>query len=183
MRKKILMCGAVVGAAFAAVQLIPVGVRTNPPVDAALTIEANMHLPQHVQMVFDKACKNCHSNTTKWPWYSRIAPMSWLVARDVTRARKIMNLSEWSAQAGRTPQSAIGVLTAACSGVQAGRMPLPQYVMLHPEARLTAEDKAAFCSWSAQETQQLVKRIRRQKVKTSANHSTTSEASMFSAPL
>ena len=163
------------GTAFAAVQLIPVGARSNPPVNAALTIEANMKLPQDVRKIFDKSCRNCHSNTTEWPWYSRIAPMSWLVARDVTRARKIINLSEWSAQAGRTPQSAIGVLTAACSGIQSGRMPLPHYVMLHPEARLTAEEKAAFCSWSIQ--------IRQQKVKASANHATTSEASNVSAPL
>ena len=171
------------GAAFAAVQFVPVAARNNPPVDAALTIEANMKLPHDVQKVFDKACRNCHSNTTEWPWYSKVAPMSWLVARDVERARKIMNLSEWSAQAGRTPQSAIGVLAAACSGVQSGRMPLPQYVMMHPEAKLTAEDKAAFCSWSAQETAQLVQKIRKQRVKTSENHSTTNAASAGSPSL
>ena len=169
------------GVAFSVAQLIPVGARSNPPVDSTLTIEANMHLPQNVQKVFDKACRNCHSNITEWPWYSKIAPMSWLVAKDVTRARNIMNLSEWSAQAGRTPQSAIGVLTAACSGIQSGRMPLPQYVLLHPEAKLTAEDKAAFCSWSVQETRQLVQQIRKPKLKTSVNHSTTKEASKVSA--
>jgi Haem-binding domain len=183
MRKRILVSGAVLGAAFAAVQLIPLGARSNPPVQAGHTIEANVNLSQHVEKIFNKACRNCHSNTTEWPWYSKIAPMSWLVARDVDRARKIMNLSEWSEQAGRTPQSAIGVLTAACSEIQSGRMPLPQYVMLHPEARLSAADKTAFCSWSAQETRQLVQQIRRQRVKSSANHSTSTGTSAVSPSL
>lgn len=177
------MIGAILGVAFAAMQLAPSGARANPPVEAGHTIEANMNLPQHVQKVFDTACRNCHSNTTEWPWYSKVAPMSWLVARDVERARKIMNLSEWSVKAGRTPQSAISVLTAACAGVKSGRMPLPQYVMLHPEARLSEETKTAFCSWSAQETAQLVQQIRRQRIKSSANHSTTSEASAVSPSL
>ena len=80
------------------------------------------------------ACFDCHSNETKWPWYSNIAPMSWLVQRDVDEGRKHMNLSEWTQGQG----------FAAAAMVEADEMPPFQYLLAHPEARLSDADKAAF---------------------------------------
>ncbi len=59
-----------------------------------------------------------------------------------------MNFSEWSTGAGRTPASAVGILAAACANVKSGRMPLPRYLLLHPEARLTEQEKDSFCEWT-----------------------------------
>ena len=80
------------------------------------------------------ACFDCHSNETVWPWYSNIAPMSWLVQRDVDEGRRHLNLSTWSP--GQGSQMA-GMLSS-------GKMPPFQYQLAHPEARLSDEDKAAF---------------------------------------
>ena len=80
------------------------------------------------------ACFDCHSNETKWPWYSNIAPMSWLVQRDVDEGRKHLNFSTWSAGQG----------AAAASMVSSGKMPPFQYTIVHPEANLSEADKAAF---------------------------------------
>jgi hypothetical protein len=80
------------------------------------------------------ACFDCHSNETVWPWYSNIAPMSWLVQRDVEEGRKRMNWSEWTAGQG----------SAAAAMVESGKMPPFQYTLAHPEANLSEADKAAF---------------------------------------
>ncbi|MEP6666942.1 MAG: heme-binding domain-containing protein, partial [Nocardioidaceae bacterium] len=80
------------------------------------------------------ACFDCHSNQTVWPWYSNIAPISWLVQRDVDEGRKRMNLSEWTQGQG----------SEAAEKVEAGEMPPFQYLLAHPEARLSDADKAAF---------------------------------------
>jgi len=85
--------------------------------------------------IANRACFDCHSNYTRWPWYSYVAPMSWMVADDVKRARKELNFTEWdpSMQESRIVEV-----------IQKGDMPLPRYLMLHPEARLSDADKKAL---------------------------------------
>jgi hypothetical protein len=80
------------------------------------------------------ACFDCHSNQTVWPWYSNIAPVSWLVQRDVDEGRSHLNFSTWTAGQGRE----------AAERVSSGDMPPFQYLLAHPEARLSDADKAAF---------------------------------------
>jgi hypothetical protein len=143
-------------AAFLGIQALPIAPATNPPVRIEQTLGANVVLPQNVSDILDKACKNCHSNETKWPWYSRLAPGKWLVAQDVNKARKAMNISEWSTQAGRSPETAAATLAAACADVRSGRMPLPQYRMMHPEARLSPAEVETFCTWTVREGRRLV---------------------------
>lgn len=81
-----------------------------------------------------RACFDCHSNETVWPWYARVAPMSWLVVYDVRQGRAEFNFSDWHAgdMSGRK----------ADEEIRSGRMPLPRYLLLHPEARLTDTEKA-----------------------------------------
>jgi hypothetical protein len=95
-----------------------------------------------------KACNNCHTYETKWPWYSRIAPASWLIDHDVQRARAAVNFSEWSDTAGKRNGTAMGMLMAACESTKTGRMPPVQYRLLHPEATLTASEIDCLCTWT-----------------------------------
>lgn len=140
-----LLVGAV--ALFAAAQLVPVE-RANPPEDPALTIEANSTMTGEVKSIIHRACVDCHSHRTEWPWYSNVAPVSWFVTSDVRRARRKMNLSEW----GRMePKDADHALDEMCEEVEKGEMPLASYQWMHSEARLTDDDAAAICDWAYSE--------------------------------
>lgn len=111
------------------IQLLPFGRdHTNPPVVA----EPNWDSPQ-TRALFFRACADCHSNETVWPWYSQVAPVSWLVSRDVVEGREQFNISEW----GRPENEG----DEAAETVQEGEMPLWFYVPLHPEANLTAAER------------------------------------------
>lgn len=115
-----------------AVQLYPYGRdHTNPPVTAepAWNSPATRELAQ-------RACFDCHSNETKWPWYSNIAPVSWLIQRDVEEGRAYLNFSEWD-----RPQHEAG---EAWETVQVGYMPPPYYINLHPEADLSQAEQDAL---------------------------------------
>jgi hypothetical protein len=116
------------------IQLVPYGRNhTNPPVLA----EPQWDSPQTRELAV-RACFDCHSNETKWPFYSHIAPMSWLVQRDVDRGRSRLNFSEWT-RPQRGADDAVEV-------VREGVMPLKQYLILHPEARLSAAEREALAS-------------------------------------
>lgn len=112
------------------IQLYPYGRNhANPPV----TGEPAWDSPRTKEL-FDRACADCHSNNTRWPWYSHLAPISWLVQRDVDRGRANFNVSEWG-RAGHNEGE------EAAEEVQKGTMPLPIYLRMHPEARLTEAEK------------------------------------------
>jgi hypothetical protein len=155
MRKALATITLVLSLFAAAIRFAPQGRPVNPPVNRSRTIEANMNIPANVSNLLEKSCKNCHSYQTEWPWYSRVAPMSWLIAKDVREARKAVNFSDWTLYNGRRPGSARGTLAAACAGVQSGRMPPSRYTRLHPEARVSAQEAAAFCAWTSAEIREL----------------------------
>ena len=69
--------------------------RTNPAVDPSQTIEARTQISPQVAAIFDRSCRDCHSNKTDWPWYTNVAPVSWWIADHVAEGRKKLNLSEW----------------------------------------------------------------------------------------
>lgn len=109
------------------IQLIPYGRdHTNPPVQS----EPNWDSPQ-TRALAERACFDCHSNETEWPWYSNIAPFSWLVQHDVNEGREILDFSEWD-QGGR-PREADEMWEV----LQRGNMPPAVYTPLHPNAKLT----------------------------------------------
>lgn len=121
--------------------------RTNPPVDPSREITAVHPAPAAVTSALQRSCNDCHSNHTLWPWYSNVAPASWLVAHDVNVGRSALNFSDWSAINAEKKQEAAGKI---CEEVRDGEMPMRQYVLLHPSARLTASDVQALCSWAQQ---------------------------------
>ena len=114
---------------FLAIQLVPVE-RTNPPVIA----EPNWDTPE-TRVLAQRACFDCHSNETVWPWYSYVAPVSWLVARDTNEGREVLNFSEWgSGGEGREPWEML-------EAVESGYMPPQIYLPTHPDANLTAAER------------------------------------------
>lgn len=121
--------GLLVGG-FLLIQLVPYGRNhTNPPVLS----EPNWDSPE-TRTLAATACFDCHSNETKWNrWYTQIAPASWLVQRDVEEGRQIVNFSEWD-QNGKPRE-----LGEIIESVQEGQMPPQQYLILHPEAKLTPD--------------------------------------------
>ena len=119
--------------------------KANPAIDPTQTIESHLQVSPQAEAIFDRSCNDCHSNKTRWPWYSNVAPSSWLVISDVNDARGAMNLSQWGAydkdkQARR--------LRDMCEQVQDGQMPLSIYTPLHPGSKLSTEDKKTLCDWA-----------------------------------
>jgi len=98
------------------------------------------------------ACHNCHSNQTHWPWYSRVAPLSWLIRRDVSQGRQFLNFSQWAAY-GAAGQSQLSVLAA--EQIKLGKMPPQRYLLLHPEARLTDQERSGLVQAFEQEAARL----------------------------
>ena len=138
--KRLLLTGIAV---FVVAQLIPM-TRANPPVDPAQAIFARMTVPPEVAGILTRACQDCHSNQTVWPWYSRIAPVSWLTIHDVNEGRGELNFSEWGRYSARRQDRQ---LKEICEQVERGKMPMPIYTVMHPQAKLTASDQKAVCEW------------------------------------
>ena len=127
-----------------AIQIIPVN-RTNPPIDPSRTIYATQTVPAAVADVFERSCNNCHSDQTKWPWYSYVAPVSWVVARDVHRARRNLNFSRWG---NYSPKKRAEKLEDICEQLVNGDMPDPKYMLFHRSARVTESQRSAVCDWT-----------------------------------
>jgi hypothetical protein len=119
--------------------------RTNPPVDPQKEITAHMQVDPAVMATLSRACNDCHSNRTEWPWYSNVAPVSWLVAHDVNDGREELNFSEWGASKEKEPGKLLGKI---CSEVTEGEMPMATYTLIHPQAKLTREEVQNVCRWT-----------------------------------
>ncbi|HEV7681932.1 MAG TPA: heme-binding domain-containing protein [Pyrinomonadaceae bacterium] len=122
--------------------------KTNPASDATQSIESRMQLTPQVAAIIDRSCNDCHSNKTRWPWYSHIAPVSWFVIDHVNEGRENLNFSEWGSYNQRDVD---GVLRQICREVRAGAMPLSSYTPLHPGSKLSAEDVKTLCDWTTAE--------------------------------
>ena len=149
----ILLAGLI---GFTLAQVLPLFPRTNPTAPPAAGMHNQLEVPVEVDAILRRSCWNCHSNDTVWPWYSWIAPAKWMIVRDVDKARAIMNFSSWTEQAGKKLQQAVGMLAASCTDVTVGRMPKPEYVLLHSEAELSEADKKSFCQWTQREGKRLL---------------------------
>lgn len=133
---------------FGALQLVPAPPRTNPPVSPSRRIESVLDVPPRISGFIHRVCGNCHSDETRWPWYSHVAPFSWLVASDVAKARSAMNFSEWPIQPDGPFRPGAAKLAAACAVLSFEVMPPPRYRFLHPEARPSAAERQSFCAWT-----------------------------------
>lgn len=136
------------------IQLIPYGHdHTNPPV----VLEPNWDSPQ-TRALAKRACFDCHSNETVWPWYSNIAPVSWLVYRDVAEGRQHINFSEWGVHPslpagegeGEEHQHGPEVFQEV---LKSHEMPPATYLLMHPEARLTDQELQTLMAGLTKSTQ------------------------------
>jgi len=128
---------------LAGMQLVPVD-RRNPPIDPSRSIFHSESLPPKVENVLRRSCQDCHSNQTRWPWYSYVAPVSWMVAQDVHQARRQMNFSEW---AGYSEKKREERLNGICEQVVNGDMPEGKYAFIHRSARVSEDERRAVCQW------------------------------------
>jgi len=120
--------------------------RTNPPVAASRSLESHVDVPPEVQTVLKRSCYDCHSNSTVWPWYSNVAPVSWYVARDVNVARGHVNFQNWEAQINE--QEGKEHLGLICKLVREGKMPPADYRFIHGGTNVSSQETSAVCAWS-----------------------------------
>ncbi len=137
MLKKILIG---VAGVLIAIQFIPVD-RSNPPAEGEIMESTEL------KTILKRSCYDCHSNETVWPWYSYVAPVSWLVADDVHEGRKHLNFSNWQNIEVRKVSKAKQEIWEM---VSEGEMPLGKYVLLHPEAKLSEKDKQIIKDWTGE---------------------------------
>jgi hypothetical protein len=117
--------------------------RTNPPSTPSASLLPKV--PAQVSGILSRACRDCHSNDTRWPWYSNVAPISWFLIDHITHGRDHFNYSEWTTYSGDDQDKLLGSI---CSLTKKGRMPLSSYLLLHRDATLSETDVAALCTWS-----------------------------------
>lgn len=143
----------VVGLAAVVIAIQFVGPRpTNSTVDASLALPEGA-VPGHVRQVLRRACYDCHSDETRWPWYSRVALASWLVIADVNDGRSQLNFSRW----GRYNSfDRADLLDKACELASKREMPLLQYRIVRGAAALSEQDIAALCAWTQEESARLM---------------------------
>lgn len=152
MRKAIKWIGIAVIVVFLGMQAVQPE-RTNPPVDESKTIFAHVNVPPEVKTILERSCFDCHSNQTKWPWYSYIAPSSWLVAGDVKEGRSHLNLSQWG---DYNDLKQIARLDQICQELLDDKMPIKPYRLMHPNAALSKAEVDLMCDWVETERDRLM---------------------------
>ncbi len=136
--RKVIISAAVLAALFLFLQLIPVE-QANPPV------EADLVAPAQVTDILRRACYDCHSHETSWPWYSRVAPFSWWLAEHVRDGRADLNFSRWPLFDFEAREL---MLRDIEKQIVDGTMPLRSYVLGHREARLSDRDREILLEWA-----------------------------------
>jgi hypothetical protein len=147
---KIVLVLLIVG--FIVIQFIN---RPDKTVSAEITpddITKKMQVPENVQSILKRSCYDCHSNQTVWPWYTSVAPASWLVNDDVVQGRKKMNFSEWGKMSDAKKEARLNEM---CEQSKSDEMPLPNYLLLHGDAKLSQADKDILCTWTEMEIKKL----------------------------
>jgi Haem-binding domain len=148
MRNKLLWTAAALAVAFGLMQLANPSL-VNPPVQNPFPLAS---APPEIAALFRASCYDCHSYETRWPWYSHIAPVSWLIASDVERGRRQLNLSDWPADA---PTRAARKMEDMSDEIGYDEMPLTKYTLIHADARLTAGQRQLLENWLLAEAKKL----------------------------
>jgi hypothetical protein len=120
--------------------------RTNPPTIPSKSLASHVNVPVGVYASLVRSCGDCHTNQTNWPWYSHIAPLSWVVTDDVHEGRRHLNFDDWEAQ--QDPKQANDRLIDICQEIKQKGMPPFSYRLVHKNLRLQTQEIASVCSWS-----------------------------------
>jgi hypothetical protein len=165
---RIFITASVLAALFA-VTLTGLALHIEPPPAHAKPLFQGAQIDGPTLALFQRACQNCHSENTQWPWYSRIPPASWMIGKDVYEARRHVNFSNWNSY---PPEEREDFLTRIGLAARTGRMPLPRYTLLHREAVLASQERLQIYEWSRAEK----KRLRGAEGRTSSSAIDTSSA-------
>jgi hypothetical protein len=125
------------------------GTRNQTAMEKSLLSGSNVPVP--VREVLQRACQDCHSENTKWPWYSHMPPISWHIHSDVEKGRAFMDLTKWNDYTDGERQGYMAVIAAV---VRNHLMPPSQYVWMHPEARLSGDELALIRAWASRSLRQ-----------------------------
>jgi Haem-binding domain len=126
---------------FSTLQVIPLA--KTAPAERQPTPDLERVVGPEVGAILKRSCKDCHSNDTTWPWYSHIAPVSWMITKHVTKGREKLNFSDWAL--GKTTANQ---MAEVCDAVSNGSMPLRGYTVLHGDAKLSSHDVDVICDWA-----------------------------------
>lgn len=113
----------------------------NPPVNPARSLWNDRRVDPRVAGILRRACADCHSHETEWPWYSKISPLSWMMARHVLKGRAKLNFSDWSSP---SPDQ----LEEIYDAVAKNKMPIASYLLIHRSARLSQADRDILLAWA-----------------------------------
>ncbi len=126
------------------IQFVPVELPENNS-DSSIGISHTENAPDEIKLILSKSCYDCHSNQTIYPWYSKVAPVSWLVARDIRLGRDEVNFSEWGELSKRKK---IKILSEIAEKVEEKTMPLRIYTFVHKDAILTQHEIETLSNWT-----------------------------------
>ncbi len=120
----------------------------------ARSLDPQLGATKPVAAILSRACADCHSETTRWPWYAHVPLVGSSLRSDVTNARTVLNFSRWRERRAEYGAGADAILSAACADMRSGRMPLGRYRWMHRDARLNSGEIDTFCGWAEQRVQQ-----------------------------
>jgi hypothetical protein len=140
---KLKLSALALGTLFCSLQVVRAPIKTATASERPRSHDVERVVGPELGAILKRSCQDCHSNDTSWPWYSRIAPVSWMISKHVTQGRGKLNFSEWTP--GKVTSNQMAEL---CDAVSNGSMPLPGYTILHKDARLTSRDVEVICNWS-----------------------------------
>jgi hypothetical protein len=124
--------------------------------ESKAVLASDLHLSPQVAFIVKRSCLDCHSNSTVWPWYSYVAPMSWLVERDVSHGRDHMNFSRWDQYTFKEQER---LLADIASAVKNREMPLRQYTLVHRHAKLSDADRDILYGWARAERRRVKSKL------------------------
>lgn len=110
------------------------------------TVGGDLLVPENLRPIITRACRDCHTDQTQWPWYSRLPVVSFVIERDVRKGKEHLNFSKWGIIAKGKPTR--NQLQEVCDAVADNAMPPRSYRFVHPESRLTDRDVDALCQWA-----------------------------------
>lgn len=128
---------------FVGIQFIPTNRNQSekiPPTDFMMV----NNVPREVKSILMISCYDCHSNNTQYPWYNKVQPISWYLEGHIKDGKEELNFSDFGSYSDRMQKAK---MRSIISQVEDGKMPLPTYTFLHPEAKLTAEEKQLLANW------------------------------------
>jgi len=152
MKKKLYFICGILLVVFIVIQLIPINRPTNSSVQLTENIQIQ-NAGNEVMAILKNSCFDCHSNQTKYRWYAYVAPVSWLIARDVSTGREELNFSEWSTYNKRKLVRKLGDIKEQ---IVKDEMPMRIYTLIHPDTKLTDSQKLLITDWTDQETKKIM---------------------------